>query len=327
MDPWRSNAFFIFQMTFFALYLFYLMFTIGVLMVMAPLYWVFDIFSSYVPIFTAASVVTILLLVFYRRFMQAAIIFVLVGYLSITLVIQYLPPEKPVTSPLDDRSTKLSVMQVNVNFRNTAYQKLLDSVGEERPSVIVINEATPGWSAELETSLKSEYPYFITESSETYQGMIVVSQLPIRMYDVIRFSEASAPILKVEFREPAMTLFAVHALSPVSEQWALERDGLLHSLVPILEQTDGMIIVAGDLNATVHSTAIRGLLHDANLHDARRGFGWNATWMRNPPLAAAIDHVLYRGSAEVRDVRVLPDIGSDHRPLLVDMTIYPTELL
>ncbi len=314
-------------MIFVALYLFYVVFTVGVLMVMAPLYWVFDIFSSYVPMFTAVSAVAALLLVFYRRFVQAMIVLVLAGYLSVSLITQYMAPEKPAISPLDDRSKEVSLMQVNVNFRNTSYQKFFSLVEKENPTVIVVNEGAPEWAAELETALKAEYPYSIAESAETYRGMLIFSQLPIQMYDVIRFSETSAPILKVVFRAPAMTLFAVHTLSPVTEQWAVERDGLMRSLVPMLEGTDGTIIVAGDFNATIHSPALRGLIRDANLQDARRGFGWNPTWMRNTPLAAAIDHVLYRGTVEIRNFRVLSDFGSDHRPLLVDMTMYPTDLL
>ncbi|MDA0266156.1 MAG: hypothetical protein O2890_13010 [Cyanobacteria bacterium] len=52
------------------------------------------------------------------------------------------------------------------------------------------------------------------------------------------------------------------------------------------------LVVAGDLNASPWSFALRDLIAQANLRDARRGFGLAKTWHRFPYPSLMLDHGL-----------------------------------
>ena len=82
----------------------------------------------------------------------------------------------------------------------------------------------------------------------------------------------------------------------------------------------GPLVVLGDFNTPVESRIFRD--HWGDLADAfsTAGFGLGMTkyngWIR-----ARIDHVLTSGDWHVARARVGPDAFSDHRPLLVDLTL------
>jgi endonuclease/exonuclease/phosphatase (EEP) superfamily protein YafD len=85
----------------------------------------------------------------------------------------------------------------------------------------------------------------------------------------------------------------------------------------------GPLVVLGDFNTPVESRIFRD--HWGDLADAfsTAGFGLGMTkyngWIR-----ARIDHVLTNGDWHVDGAHVGPDAFSDHRPLLVDLTLVGT---
>lgn len=58
------------------------------------------------------------------------------------------------------------------------------------------------------------------------------------------------------------------------------------------------------------------------LRDSRRGFGVQPTWnARHPWCMIPIDHCLVSEGASIVDRIVAPDVGSDHRPIIVDFRV------
>lgn len=83
------------------------------------------------------------------------------------------------------------------------------------------------------------------------------------------------------------------------------------------EQADSLLI-AGDFNMPVESTIYRSYWRDCNNAFSRvgDGFGWTRVL---PHFAIRIDHVLSCGGWRALSARVGPDLGSDHRPLIVEL--------
>lgn len=92
----------------------------------------------------------------------------------------------------------------------------------------------------------------------------------------------------------------------------------LDSLRAAAEDTDGPLVVMGDLNATPSAVAFRGFVRRTGLRDctAQLGAGFPGTWA--PPswrwAPVPIDHVMTRG-ATCTDLRITRHGGSDHSAL------------
>jgi endonuclease/exonuclease/phosphatase (EEP) superfamily protein YafD len=60
----------------------------------------------------------------------------------------------------------------------------------------------------------------------------------------------------------------------------------------------------------------------SNLHDSRKGFGIQPTWPSDKPIfMVPIDHVLVSKEIRIQNRFTGPDIGSDHRPVIVDFSL------
>lgn len=91
-------------------------------------------------------------------------------------------------------------------------------------------------------------------------------------------------------------------------------------------QTIGPKIVVGDLNTSPLAASFRRFVAESGLVDAAQGFGWQATWPAalGQPLRIRLDHVLHSRDLGVAHFAVGPRIGSDHLPIVVDLTLVRT---
>lgn len=84
-------------------------------------------------------------------------------------------------------------------------------------------------------------------------------------------------------------------------------------------------VLAGDFNASQDHAAFRRIL-DTGLRDAARlaGDARTPSWpaLTAPPLGAQIDHVLVSQDFSANKSRFLDLGNTDHRALLVDLTLY-----
>ncbi len=83
------------------------------------------------------------------------------------------------------------------------------------------------------------------------------------------------------------------------------------------------VLVMGDLNATRWSAPLRRLLRDTGLRDSAEGFGWQGTWPSGLWWAGMIpiDQVLVSPGIRVDNRRIGPELGSDHRAVVVDVRL------
>ena len=82
----------------------------------------------------------------------------------------------------------------------------------------------------------------------------------------------------------------------------------------------GLSVIAGDFNMPVETRLYRRDWGQFQNAYSQTGIGWGGTkvtsWHR-----VRIDHVLYRPPFHCRNCFVGPDLGSDHRPVIADLTL------
>jgi len=183
------------------------------------------------------------------------------------------------------------------------------------------NFVPPGFGEELLAGLPG---YAVREGHE----VLTLSRLP-----VLRAVNHPAPggwrtflETRVRWREQDLRVVNVH-LGTVLVSSALRADfatlrrtrdvraAQVQRLAGIAGREPGPLLLGGDLNTPPRGRAYRqlGQAFGPDAHDlAGRGPGWTF-----PGLGLRIDHLLARGLVPTW-VRVLPDSGSDHRPLLAE---------
>ncbi len=97
--------------------------------------------------------------------------------------------------------------------------------------------------------------------------------------------------------------------SEIATQWAAE-------------QARAPLIIAGDFNMPVESTIYKQYWGRYSNAWSRCGTGFGYT-KRTRKIGARIDHVIYDERWGCSDAALAPDIGSDHRGLIVDMRLLP----
>lgn len=300
-------------------YLFYGLVAYALVILFARWSWIADVFITYVPQFVIAAIVVAVALLMQRKILRALVLAATILYFGFPLFSLWMP--SPAPSNESGAREIITIMNANVNKDNRQYQKLIDLIESNNPTVITLNEVTAEWLTSIKQAVGERYPFTVERPYEGYQGMAILSQLPVNAQETLLFSDRTPPLLHVSFADRQVTLFALHALPPVSKSLARERDAFITFLADEVQSTFGSVIVAGDFNATARGVSFRSFLEETKLRDSRQGYGWQPSWFRGTILAAAIDHILYRGDLSLSDFKVLADIGSDHRPLLTTFTV------
>lgn len=228
-------------------------------------------------------------------------------------------PARPDSDRLSSPSFK--VLLANVQSSNTRHKRLLDFVATERPDVIVLQEVNRNWQAAL-SELDGLYSWKLEVVRSDNFGIAVYAAQPWLDAESIRSPPLGFPTLIIDgVGGRDLRLITTHPHTPLS-QWGFDaRNTQLMDIARYVRESSTPVLVVGDLNATMWSPALTDLMEAAGLKNARRGFGLLPTWPTwFVPLMIPLDHGLYTPGLVVNDIRTGPPIGSDHLPLIIEVT-------
>jgi endonuclease/exonuclease/phosphatase (EEP) superfamily protein YafD len=177
------------------------------------------------------------------------------------------------------------------------------------------------WLAAIEDALEP-FPHRVERPRDDNFGIALYSRLPFRNAGPQELGEAEVPSVvgRLKIGDKTLTVLGTHPLPPTNESGAKLRNDQLRAVAKYLQPSEGPRLVMGDLNTTSWSPHFADMLATAGLQDSRRGFGIQPTWTALGGLIRLpIDHVLVGPEITVTSRRVGRDIGSDHRPVIVDL--------
>lgn len=219
----------------------------------------------------------------------------------------------------------LRLMHANVLVSNKNYAALTALVEEAQPDIVVLQEFTEAWQEQLRHPLGSQYPYSKLAPSPGGSGMAIYSRHPLEEAQVLTLdaSDHLAILARVNLYGVPLTILALHPPTPIRPKDFPRRNQQFARAASIMRETTGPKLVVGDLNMTVWSPYYTDLLAESGLRDARQGFGLLPSWpMPLPtPFQIPIDHCLVGDGVVVQGVRTGRRTGSDHRPLLVELSV------
>lgn len=130
----------------------------------------------------------------------------------------------------------------------------------------------------------------------------------------------------IEFNNRTINGFLLHPKPPVLPEAATSKpkDEEFDQLADFIGGlgNEEPVAVFGDLNDVAWSRTTKNFMIDSGLHDPRRGRGIKPTFPTWAPfLGFPLDQIFVNAHFKMHRIEVLPDIGSDHYPLLVELCL------
>ncbi len=225
--------------------------------------------------------------------------------------------------PGSGRAAQARVLLLNLHSSNRETERVLRLVEREKPDLLVLMEVTSRWACDLEP-LHAEYPFRWQRPRGDNFGLAVLSRREFLSCRPVELGEAGVPSLlcQVGIAERSLTVIATHPLPPVGSRYAGLRNAQLRDTAALAAREERPLAVVGDLNVTPWSPWFRLLLREGGLRNGRKGHGLRPTWPAFClPLRIPIDHCLVSDTVIVRRFRTGPPVGSDHLPVIVDLSL------
>lgn len=220
------------------------------------------------------------------------------------------------SEPQVDKTSEIKVLLSNVLTGNTRYTKLENLIRSEEPDILVLQEIDSNWVKNM-SPVFDEYPHRLIQPRSDNFGIAVLSKIKVLEQNVVSWGRLGIPSIesKLKFGDQIFHLLATHPLPPTSPENYQFRNTQISDVAARVIEIEAAKLVVGDLNITPWSSDYKPL--EAELTNARYGFGVLPTWSANIPiLRIPIDHILVSEDFEVLNTKTGPDIGSDHLPLI-----------
>jgi len=167
--------------------------------------------------------------------------------------------------------------------------------------------------------VRARYPHQVLVPAYDPFGIALLSRHPFTFTETVAPRDPRHTVrlrAKLAWQGREVAVSAMHPMPPLNRAYALARDAALADEARWLAAEAPLAVLAGDLNDTPWSTGVRGVSHVL-----RRASGLAPTW---PNLGGwlsllPLDHVLVSTGWTRVASAVGPDLGSDHRPVVVDL--------
>lgn len=215
--------------------------------------------------------------------------------------------------------TRVRVLFANVLASNTRYDAVAKLIAETQPDVVALVETRDPWFAKIAPALvgyaRLEHP----RDDNFGLGLYAKGELSAE----VQYVGGTLPSIfaTVTTKGVTMSFVLTHPWPPVGA-WAEEQQWKhMAALSHHVRALPGPIVFAGDFNATPWSRIFRRVIGTTGLCDSRAGFGYQGSYPASSAIVRIpIDHVLVSCDVGVANREIGPDIGSDHLPVIVDLT-------
>lgn len=241
---------------------------------------------------------------------------------------------KQSTRPAGDQ--RFRMIMSNVLQDNQEHEKWLRVIRACDPDVIVAVEIDAKWDAFLQRTLAKDYPHDVRQPQDNYYGMVVYSRLPFLARPKVRFLvQDDVPSIHATIRLNDGQRVCLHAMhprppEPIRDQDSAPRDAELVLIGKEIAAEERHIptIVCGDLNDVAWSHTTQLFLRISKLLDPRMGRGLFDSYDANSRIFRfPLDHVFHSDEFKLVDLRVCEHVGSDHFPVLIELSCDPSAAL
>lgn len=302
------------------------LFVVSIVVLAADRFWLVDLLTFAWPYVIATGSLLLVAALVTRR-MKVIVI------AGVGLAVALIPAADVPTARASSAASGLKVLTANLFVQNEKDPAVFIALlRAEKPDIVVLEEATERWEHAL--SAAGLYPYESSSDVRERDAIKVYSRLPIRAETELKraFTEERAykqPLrLELDMGGKPLFLYAFHPETPRRLwQWR-DRNAYLSAAADAVrgDLATAPVIVAGDWNTPTWSPFFRAFLKQAGL--ASTAGGWLQPVTRFSQrletvahVGASIDHIVVSPDISVRAHRVGPNFGSNHLPVIAELTL------
>ncbi len=274
-----------------------------------------ELFSHFKMAYFTVAFLTFLFAFYYRRFLFSLL---LLGTLAINAA--FILPWY-FSHGGEAKNKSMTLLHANVLSRNDRHDALLALIEQQDPDIIMVQEFNASWQNALGT-LRKQYPYFIELPRLDNFGIAFYSRLPTKSIEEKYWSLPDIPSVQaqVRFENRIVHVISTHPVPPIGSYYYQLRNQQLEYMMQDVNKLTEPVIVSGDFNLTFWSQQYQKL-GLTQLTNTRQGYGPLPSW----PTALGvfgipIDHIIVSDDFEYHNTRLGADIGSDHRPVITQVS-------
>ena len=233
--------------------------------------------------------------------------------------------------PVELKSTKtcepgrlVRLLNINVLMTNKEHGAVLNLVRRTNPDLVLLLEPGLEWEKAVQP-LNPAFPYRVSLPLPNTYGLMLLSNLPLERAEVRNLMQPHVPSVKAGLRLRSGEVVEFHGLHPEPPfpgDDSGERDAELVRVGREVRQSGRATIVMGDMNDVAWSHSSRLFRRLSGMKDLRVGRGPYPTFPSSWPwLAWPLDHIFVTPHFRLVGIDRLPDIGSDHRPMLFSLCL------
>ncbi len=218
----------------------------------------------------------------------------------------------------------IRIMISNVLQDNKNYKGCLNEINLVNPDVVLLLETNLKWEKETK-SLENTFPFEVKVPLENKYGMLLYSKFPLDNAAIQYMVEEDIPSIHTEITLVSgqkMQMYAVHPTPPVPNEnpSSKERDKELLLVAELALKSKLPVIVVGDLNDVAWSDTTELFLKMSGLLDPRRGRGFFNTFHAYYPfLRFPLDHTFISVDWKLKEIKRLNNFDSDHFPMFISL--------
>jgi len=298
--------------------------------------WQVDLLANVSYFVVLPSALTVLLALWRRRTFVGAVAMVLLLIGAWPVRFMFWPRGAAgVASTTAAPRWELRVLEINVKGSKEALGGLAKIIDREHPDVVIVIEIPAFLEKHLleAPGVKEQLHFVIGPEVGSQWRDMMMSRFPLhRLHfdgDAQRYQGVFAFQRSCFVDAPGgrFVLSAMHPPSPREAQsWARGNEWtsrLAEVCGQFLIKTGVPVVIAGDFNTTPSGFRHHIMLSHSGLKPIDELGGWSGTWPSTLPglLRLPIDRVWVTPDVQFISREVLEDIGSDHRPILVTLSM------
>lgn len=216
----------------------------------------------------------------------------------------------------------LKVLSINAWFRNDDLTELTRYVASSEADILVLQELSEPRARKLAAELGMFAFHHLESAAAT--DTVLFSRWPIEEASIVPLASDGTSALNavIDWRGTEIKVMAVHLHWPIGPRSSARRNHELQGIAALAQAEREPLLVVGDFNITAWSSHFTSMLEAARLRDCAVGHGLQPTWPSHVrPIGIRIDQCLMSAHWRARDVWTGPHIGSDHRPMGVELEL------